>query len=104
MNSKKETFDFFPKRVGDSQFFMAPSNYQESDLRRLVCKEKSEEEVFFLVVEGHLHQVGVLVRGAHEPVAGVQLPLNLLALHVCQGHKHRKENEPHHSHDKSSEI
>ena len=73
--------------------FYGTFHYQESDLRGLIGKEKSDEEVFFLVVEGHLHQVGVLVRRAHEPVARVQLPLDPLALHVCRSHKHRAENE-----------
>ena len=73
--------------------FYGTFQYQESDLRGLIGKEKSDEEVFFLVVEGHLHQVGVLVRRAHEPVARVQLALDPLALHVCRSHKHRAENE-----------
>ena len=67
-------------------FSFAPSNIK-SDLGGLIGEEKSDKEVFFLIVKGHLHQVGVLLRRAHESVAGVQLALDLLTFHVCNGHK-----------------
>ena len=73
-------------------FSFAPSNIK-SDLGGLIGEEKSDKEVFFLIVEGHLHQVGVLLRCAHEPVARVQLAFDLLAFHIGQSHKHRAENE-----------
>ena len=60
----------------------------KTDLGRLIGQEESDKKVFLLVVEGHLHQVRVLLGGAHEPVARVQLVLDLLALHVHHWHKH----------------
>ena len=68
-------------------FLFAPFNIK-SDLGGLIGQEKSDKEVFFLIVEGHLHQVGVLLRCPHESVTGVQLALDLLTFHVCNGHKH----------------